>query len=343
MPVTYKQIAEIVGVSRGTVDRALNDRGRIDQAVKERIQKVAKDLGFSPSHVGRALARAGKPVKIGIAVHLTKIPFFKEVIKGIRQAKVEIANLGGELLVEELPAIDAAAQLKAVKSLIEQGIQGLAISPAQDDTLRDQLNEIHAARGLPIITFNTDISGLRRMCYVGLNNIQAGRTAAGLMHMLLRDEGGKTLIISGHSNNPANSERVKGFVSEAADQFSGIEITGTEFNGDDSDLAYDIVASAIKKTPDLSAVYMVSSGQAGASRALLDAKMAGRIRTIVYDVLPKTVEYIHKGVIDFIIDQNSFTQGNLPPRILFDHLFNGRPIERESFFTDISIRTKYNV
>lgn len=343
MPITYKQIAEIVGVSRGTVDRALNDRGRIDPAVKKRIQKVARELGFSPSHVGRALARAKKPVKIGVVVHLTKIPFFQEVIKGIKQAKVEIGNLGGELLVESLPSLDAEAQLEAVKSLLEQGIQGLAISPAQDDILRRQLNEISIARDLPIITFNTDIAGLKRMCYVGLDNIRAGRTAAGLMHLLHREKGGKTLIISGHSNNPANSERVEGFVSEAADRFPCIEIADTKFNGDDSDLAYSIVASAIREIPDLSSIYMVSSGQAGASRALIDAKMAGRIRTIVYDVLPKTREYIEKGAIDFIIDQNAFVQGNRPPHILFDHLFNGGPVKKEKYYTDISIRTKYNV
>lgn len=343
MPVTYKQIAEIVGVSRGTVDRALNNRGRIDPAVKKRIQKVASDLGFSPSHVGRALARAKKPVKVGVVVHLTKIPFFKEVIKGIKQAKTEISNLGGELLVEELPSLDAEAQLKAVETLLEQGIQGLAISPAQDDTLRDQLNRISLDRELSIITFNTDMPGLRRMCYVGMDNVQAGRTAAGIMHLLLRENGGKTLIISGHRNNLANSERVEGFVREVEGQFPAIKITDTKFNGDDGDLAYDIVSSAIKEIPDLSSIYMVSSGQAGTSRALLDAKKAGKIRTIVYDVLPKTVEYIQKGAIDFIIDQNAFVQGNLPPRILFDHLFNGSPVKKEKYFTDISIRTKYNV
>lgn len=343
MPVTYKQIAEIVGVSRGTVDRALNDRGRIDPSVKKRIQRVAQELGFSPSHVGRALARAKKPVKIGVVVHLAKIPFFQEVIKGIKQAKTEIGNLGGELLVESLPSLDAEAQLGAVRSLLERGIQGLAISPAQDDILRRRLNEISMAKDLPIITFNTDITGLRRMCYVGMDNIQAGRTAAGLMHLLLHEKGGKTLVISGHRNNPANSERVEGFIREAADRFPRIKITDTKFNGDDSSLAYDIVAEAIREVPDLSSIYMVSSGQAGASRALLDAKMAGKIRTIVYDVLPKTREYIQKDAIDFIIDQNAFVQGNRPPHILFDLLFNGRPVKREKYYTDISIRTKYNV
>ena len=47
MKVTMQQIADAVGVSRGTVDRALHHRGRIDPAVEERIFQTAKNLGYA--------------------------------------------------------------------------------------------------------------------------------------------------------------------------------------------------------------------------------------------------------------------------------------------------------
>lgn len=343
MPVTYKQIAEIVGVSRGTVDRALNDRGRIDPDVKRRIQQVAKELGFQPSHIGRALARAKNPVKIGVIVHLTKIPFFQQVIQGIRQARTDIANLGGELLIEEFPSLDAKMQIKSLDILIRQGVQALAISPAQDEELKDRLNELYETKGLPIITFNTDMEDLKRMCYVGLDNIKAGRTSAGLMNLLLKELGGKVLIISGHSNNRANLQRTEGFIQEVGSQFTNIEIVDRRYNEDDDDKAYGITMTAVKEIRELAAIYMVSSGQAGVCRALEETGNAGRVKLIVYDTLPDTVEYIQKDVIDFIIDQNAFAQGNRPPHILFNFLFNGQPVEEENIFTDINIKTKYNI
>ena len=55
MPVTLQQIAEAAGVSRGTVDRALKDRGRVRPEVAEKIKKIAKDMGYQPSLAGRAL------------------------------------------------------------------------------------------------------------------------------------------------------------------------------------------------------------------------------------------------------------------------------------------------
>ena len=46
MAVTIQQIADAAGVSRGTVDRALNNRGRVDPDVAENIRKIAEELGY---------------------------------------------------------------------------------------------------------------------------------------------------------------------------------------------------------------------------------------------------------------------------------------------------------
>ena len=58
MAVTLQKIAEVAGVSRGTVDRALNNRGRIRPEVADRIRKIADEMGYQPNLAGRALAMA---------------------------------------------------------------------------------------------------------------------------------------------------------------------------------------------------------------------------------------------------------------------------------------------
>ena len=58
--------AEAAGVSRGTVDRALKDRGRVKPEVAEKIKKIAQEMGYQPSRAGRALAMAKRNIKIGV-------------------------------------------------------------------------------------------------------------------------------------------------------------------------------------------------------------------------------------------------------------------------------------
>lgn len=54
--VTMKKIAELCGVSRGTVDRALNGRGRVNAETAAMIKKMAEQLGYEPNPAGKALA-----------------------------------------------------------------------------------------------------------------------------------------------------------------------------------------------------------------------------------------------------------------------------------------------
>ena len=54
MAGTIQQIAELAGVSRGTVDRALNNRGRINPEVAKKIEQIADEIGYVPKHRKKA-------------------------------------------------------------------------------------------------------------------------------------------------------------------------------------------------------------------------------------------------------------------------------------------------
>ena len=64
MAVTAQQIAELAGVSRGTVDRALHNRGRVNPEVAAKIHKIAAELGYKPNLIGQALVKSRREVKL---------------------------------------------------------------------------------------------------------------------------------------------------------------------------------------------------------------------------------------------------------------------------------------
>ena len=95
MAVTLQQIAEAAGVSRGTVDRALNNRGRIRPEVEERIKRIAREMGYQPSRAGRALAMAKRKIRIGVILQYMETPFMQQVLNGVLEAKEEVESFSG--------------------------------------------------------------------------------------------------------------------------------------------------------------------------------------------------------------------------------------------------------
>ena len=79
MAVTLAEIAALAGVSRGTVDRALNDRGRVDPKVAARVRRIAAERGYRPNRAGRMLARAKNPIRIGVIVQSVETMFMHTV------------------------------------------------------------------------------------------------------------------------------------------------------------------------------------------------------------------------------------------------------------------------
>ena len=102
MPVTLRQIAELAGVSRGTVDRVINNRGHVNEMVEARVRKIAEELGYEPNQVGRALARSKMNLKIGFLVQSAETPTMQILMEGVEQAAAKLKAQGVEVILRRL-------------------------------------------------------------------------------------------------------------------------------------------------------------------------------------------------------------------------------------------------
>lgn len=347
MAGTIQQIAELAGVSRGTVDRALNHRGRIRPEVAEKIQKIADEMGYQPKHSEGKRKAAGQPIKIGVVTQLSKSSFMIQVNQGIQDAKKELEERGVSLVWKDIVTVDEREQLQAIDQLVCEGIHGLALMPIECESIRLKINELVEEKQIPVITFNSDIVGTKRLCFVGLDNMRSGFTAAGLMGMLTRGRG-KILTITGYFTNSVNSLRVEGFIQEAKQSYPQMELLGVQSSFDNADEVEKIIISTLDRVPDLAGIFVASAGQAGVRRAFDKLAMnrngsKKRPYVIVYDITPRNIQALQEGDVDFLIDQEAYVQGNRPPLMLYDLLVKGQKPEKEYIFTDINIKTKYNV
>lgn len=343
MAVTIEQIAEAAGVSRGTVDRVLHNRGRVNPEVAKRVKGVANELGYVLKGRKSTEASTGEPVKIGLITQLAKAPFMVEINRGIREEQAILEQRGICLISRQIDSVEEEEQLKAIDDLAGMGIQGLAIMPVDSLAVRLRLRRLTEEAMIPVVTFNSDIVGAGRSCFVGLDNRKSGTVAAGLMGMLTGGAG-EVLVITGFFSNNVNSARVDGFLDELRTSFPGLEVVGVQGSFDDAGEVEKIISKATETYPDLAGILLVCSGQEGIKKGLRNYEENNRRPyIIVYDLTQQNAELLKQGNVDFIIDQEGYEQGFRSLEILANMLQRGEQPAKEFFFTDINIKTKYNI
>lgn len=138
---TLKEIADLAGVSRGTVDRVLNHRGSVNPKTAEKVMNIVQALDYQPNRAGTALAAQKKKYKIGVILFGRSNPFFDDVMYGVQAKADELKGYGITTITRRVD-FDADAQLAAIDELAAEGINGLVLAPYNDLTLRGRINEL---------------------------------------------------------------------------------------------------------------------------------------------------------------------------------------------------------
>ncbi len=335
---TMKDIADLAGVSRGTVDRVLNHRGAVNAQTAEKIMEIVRALDYRPNKAGTALAAQKKKYRIGVILFSEHNPFFDEVMEGVRRKAAELQDYGIATLTRRIE-FDADAQLLAISELMEEGIHGLMLAPYNHRCIREKIDELVTA-GIPVVTVNTDIDGSRRMAYVGSDYFKGGCTAAGLFALMTAGDM-KLGIITGSSSVLCHTERVAGLKSTLEASYPRIHVTEILENHDDEFKSYTLTRQLLERHPDMNGLFFAAAGVHGGCRAVEES--GRRPKIITFDEVPTTLEMLKKGVISATISQQPYRQGAESLDLLFEYLTSGAVPGKERFFVDHSIIIRENM
>lgn len=317
---TIKEIAELAGVSRGTVDRVLNHRGFVSPDTERKVLEIASLLHYQPNKAGMALAAQKKKYHIGVLLFGEENPFFDEVIDGLNFRQSELSIYGCTTTVRRIP-FDLSTQLDAMEELRAEGIHGLILSPYNAAEIREKIDAFWE-EGIPCVTVNTDIPHSRRIAYVGSDYYKCGQIAGGLLCLMTH---GQTTagIITGSHNILCHEERISGFSDYIAARRAPVCVTDIIENGDDDYKSYGAVSALLAARPDLNALYFTAAGVYGGCRAILDAGLKQMPVVITFDAVPTTKKMLAKGVITATICQHPKEQGVRSLSLLVDYLLTG--------------------
>lgn len=333
---TIKEIAELAGVSRGTVDRVLNNRGSVNPDTAEKIRAIIRQLGYKPNPAGIALAAQKKKYLIGIILFSRKNPFFDDVMQGFSDKAEELSLYGCQISVKRV-AYHPEAQLSAIRACLKEGVRGLILTPYNDDSIREELNKLIRS-GIPVITVNSDAEGVRRLTYVGSDYYNSGQAAGALMKLVT--SGPVRLgIINGDNNILCHTQRVSGFVDKLSDD-TRFQVISQGESLDDDKKGYELVSEMLTKHPDINAFYFTAAGVYGGCRAIAELAPGRDIKVITFDEVPSTVEMMQKNIITATICQEPYWQGSRSLELMFAYLSDGQAEIKDSYYAELSVKIK---
>ncbi|MDR7869301.1 MAG: LacI family DNA-binding transcriptional regulator [Tissierellaceae bacterium] len=339
--MTIKEIADIAGVSRGTVDRVLNNRGNVNPETENRVKEIAQRMGYRPNRAARALATRKNPIKLGFVVPAEGNSFFDDVIKGLNKQAMKLVDYGVSIEIRTIKGFDVEKQLDIIEELINLPINGLIITPIDDEVISKKLKEL-SENGIPVITTNSDISNANRLCYVGSDYYKGGATAAGLMKYLIKDNG-KVGIITGSLKMLGHRLRVDGFIDQIKKSKINVDIVGIKECNDDNFQSYEVAKSMLTQNPDIEALFIAAGGTEGICEAVKHLELGGKLKIICFDLIPSVKKFMKMGLVDFTISQDPEYQGWKPVELLYDYLVNEVQPQKEHYYTKTEINIAENI
>lgn len=338
---TIKEIADMAGVSRGTVDRVLHNRGPVREGTAERVRQIAEALDYKPNRIGKVLVSRKKSLNIAFVVFRGENPFFLDVLAGAKAKAVELLELGISVSFYDTSIKDAQEQAELLLGMEEKGVNGIAITPIDDPIVAQAIRDI-SQRGIPVVTINTDIENSGRMAFIGSDYYTSGRIASGLAN-LIAGGNANVGIVNGSANVRCHSQRVSGFIDNCGTRYPGIKVIAACENLDDDLISYEETRKMLREHPQLELLYLSAAGVYGAVRALQSMNLDKKVKVISHDLIPTTIEAIKNDTITATIVQQPKLQGSKPLDILSDYLLlNIRPAN-DMFLCECGIRIFENV
>jgi ribose transport system substrate-binding protein len=187
----------------------------------------------------------------------------------------------------------AKAQQEILSDLVASGVDGIAISPIDAENQTDFLNNI-AAKTL-LVCADSDAEKSKRTCYIGTDNVVAGKQAAELLKAAL-PQGGKIILFVGYPNAQNTKDRIQGIQNGLAG--SKIRIVDTLVDDHKSPIAQKNAEDALAKYPDLAGMVGIYGYHGPAIlTAVRSAGKVGQVKIICFDEDSDTLAGIAAGDI----------------------------------------------
>lgn len=316
---TLLDVAKALGISTGTVHRALHNHPGISATTKARVLQMAKSLGYRPNRAARYLSLKRK-LKLSVNTLKGTTSFWDEVRAGVEQEAKALAMEGVEIEYRTYPQLGEGDE-SAFEEALSANSNGIIVFPSRPHEL-SRWKERASNAEVPMVCVAADAPGSGRLAVVSVDTMVSGSLAADLLGRFLRGSG-KVAVTLSSLGITEHSEKVNAFQNTLKSFYPQMSLVSPIEDHDIESEAYEKCCKLFKTQADLTGVYVTTEASMPVIQAARDTGVIDRITFVTTDLFPELVHEIRSGAVAATIYQRPRTQGVMAFRVLHEFLIDG--------------------
>lgn len=237
--LTIADIADVLGVSKTTVSRAISGKGRIGSETRERVLKYIDAHNYTPNVIAKSLAQ-NKTYNLAVVMpgdyELIDLPFFQNCIMGIQEIA---SSFDYDMLLTVCNNADVTKLERIVRNRKVDGV--ILLRSFMDDVQVEYLQE----KNIPFVV--TGSSNYKGVVQVDNDHRAACRE---LTSILLMKRMKKIALIGGNEEHVVTQSRLMGFKDAFADSGTAVDESLIYMNLDNPVLLDGKLDDIIKREVD---------------------------------------------------------------------------------------------
>jgi LacI family transcriptional regulator len=323
-PATFagiKEIARALGISIGTVDRALHARPGVSNGTRDRVLKMAEKLHYRPNVAARTL-KLNRRLRVGVFLPEQIALFFDRIRDGIRAGRDAGGGIGVDVVFHSYPRL-GEGELQAIETADWQKFDGIIMAPGNPAILGHILGKLESKR-IPVVFVATDAARLPRLASITSDETVSGGIAADLLGRVISSPA-QVATITGDLRIQGHAEKLRGFAASLATLSPHLSLLPAIESHELPADAYRAASDLFKKHPDLGGLYINTANSLPVLRAMEENGRLAKVQVITTDLFPELVPFIEDGRVLASLYQRPFSQGRTAFEMLTRYLTNRVP------------------
>lgn len=312
--IGIRTIAQALGISLGTVDRALHGRTGVSEKTKARVLRKAEEIGYKPNLAAQAL-KLNRHISIGVVLPKHISYFFDPLRAGIRAASDAAMGSHISLNFHEYPRI-GMGDIDALELAAAQKYNGILFTPGDIQKVSSTIRKI-SRTGTAMMCVGSDAPDTERIGSVSTHAYVSGSIAAELLaHKLARKA--NVAILTGELSTFDHAEKLSGFAATLAVQAPHLTLLPTLEGHERPKEAHRQALALMRRKDRPEGLYLSTANSMAVLDALDELNLLGKVQVIATDLFQELTTLIKSGKVLATLNQRPFTQG----KVAFENLLS---------------------